>query len=107
MQEVVDHWEGGLQAMGGAIEPLISYWDLIDREWDNNVWHHRNMTDMPGILTICNGSGIAQVIQLRYKPWHTQESLGIFLAPDGTMLRKYRNCISKLRSLLIIFEPDD
>jgi hypothetical protein len=33
MQDTVDHWEGGLCATGGAIEPWKSYWYLIDWEW--------------------------------------------------------------------------
>ena len=34
MQEVVNHWEGGLKATDGALVPLKSYWYLIDFVWD-------------------------------------------------------------------------
>jgi hypothetical protein len=30
MQNVIDHWEEGLRATGGAIVPKKSYWYLID-----------------------------------------------------------------------------
>jgi hypothetical protein len=93
MQEVIDHWEGRHRAMGGAIEPLKSYWYLIDWEWDNKAWHHCNMTDMPGSLTIQNVSGDARVILPWYGAWHTQEMVGILLAPDGNnaaQIRKLR-----------------
>ena len=30
MQTVINHWEGGLQAIGGTIVPKKSYWYLID-----------------------------------------------------------------------------
>jgi hypothetical protein len=51
------------------------------------------MTDMPGSLTIQNVSGDAQVILPRYGAWHTQEMVGILLAPDGNnaaQIRKLR-----------------
>jgi hypothetical protein len=41
MQEVVDHWEEGLQATGGAIVAEKSSWYLIDFEWEGNSWHYR------------------------------------------------------------------
>jgi hypothetical protein len=38
MQTVIDHWEGGLQATGGAIVPKKSYWYLIDWIWEKQAW---------------------------------------------------------------------
>jgi hypothetical protein len=40
MQAVVDHWERGLGATGGAIVAEKSYWYLIDFEWKGNRWHY-------------------------------------------------------------------
>jgi hypothetical protein len=33
MQDVVDLWEGGIRATGGALESSKSYWYLIDFKW--------------------------------------------------------------------------
>ena len=33
MQVVVDRWEGGLRATGGALVPSKSYWYMIDFKW--------------------------------------------------------------------------
>jgi hypothetical protein len=41
MQKVVDHWEGGLRATGGAIVAERSYWYLIDFEWRGNKWKYK------------------------------------------------------------------
>ena len=38
MQEVIDHWEGGIKATGGALVPAKSYWYLIDFIWDGKDW---------------------------------------------------------------------
>ena len=38
MQTVIDHWEGGLRATGGAIVPKKSYWYLIDWIWERGKW---------------------------------------------------------------------
>jgi hypothetical protein len=37
MQEVVDTWEGGLRASGGALVPEKSYWYLIHFTFKNNA----------------------------------------------------------------------
>jgi hypothetical protein len=37
MQAVVDHWEGGVRATGGALVPAKSWWYLIDFVWENNA----------------------------------------------------------------------
>ena len=36
MQAVVDTWEGGLRASGGALVPSKSYWYLIHFKFKNN-----------------------------------------------------------------------
>ena len=45
MQEVVDHWEGGLRTTGGALRVDKSFWYLIDFVWRNNEWHYATQTD--------------------------------------------------------------
>jgi hypothetical protein len=36
MQQVVDTWEGGLRASGGALVPVKSYWFLIHFTFERN-----------------------------------------------------------------------
>ncbi len=38
MQQVVDTWEGGLRASGGALVPSKSYWFLMHFIFENNGW---------------------------------------------------------------------
>jgi len=40
MQSTVDHWEGLLQATGGALVPTKCFWYLIDLHFSNNTWKY-------------------------------------------------------------------
>jgi hypothetical protein len=61
MQSVVDTWEGGLQASGGALVPSKSYWYLIHFMFANNKWKYATIHDTPGELTIPDVSGLDRV----------------------------------------------
>ncbi len=52
MQSVVDTWEGGLRASGGALVPDKSYWYLIHFTFRNNQWSYNSIDNTPGTLTI-------------------------------------------------------
>jgi hypothetical protein len=58
MQDVVDTWEGGLRASGGALVPSKSYWYLIHFQFQNNKWRYSSISDTPGRLTIRDGTGL-------------------------------------------------
>ena len=58
MQQVVDHWEGGLRATGGALRVDKSFWCLIDFKWKNGKWQYCTLQDMPGALTARDASGV-------------------------------------------------
>lgn len=83
MQTVIDHWEGGLRATGGAIVPKKSYWYLIDWIWEKNRWRYATIEDIPGDLTIRDTCGSKRVTLKRYNPEIAKETLGVFLAMDG------------------------
>ena len=52
MQKVVDTWEGGLRASGGALVPSKSYWFLIHFIFENNEWRYAKINETPGVITI-------------------------------------------------------
>ena len=82
MQEVVDRWEGGLRATGGALVPSKSYWYLIDFKWRNGKWLYRSRQEMPGDIHI-RDSDDSQVLLTRLEPSKARETLGIMIAMDG------------------------
>jgi len=52
MQESVTHWEGLLQATGGALVLEKGFWYLINFEWKNNMWRYKGINQTPGTLSI-------------------------------------------------------
>ena len=57
MQDVVDHWEGGLRPTGGALVPEKSYWYLIDFIWKTDHWKYATIADVPGDIFIRTVNG--------------------------------------------------
>jgi hypothetical protein len=84
MQEVVDTWEGGLRASGGALVPSKSYWYLIHFQFKNNRWQYSSIQDTPGNLTIRDVSGHHRVQLDRLAVNEARETLGVFIAMDGS-----------------------
>ncbi len=84
MQSVVDTWEGGLRASGGALVPSKSYWYLIHFQFKNNKWRYASIEDTPGNLTIRDVSGLTRVQLDRLEVNVARETLGVFIAMDGT-----------------------
>ena len=52
MQDVVDHWEGGLRTTGGALRVDKSFWCLLHFIWRNNQWSYASKTDTPRELYV-------------------------------------------------------
>jgi hypothetical protein len=83
MQDVVDTWEGGLRALGGALVPSKSYWYLIHFKFLNNKWKYEIIYNTPGELTIWNVSGLDRVTLNRLEVSKACKTLGVFIAMDG------------------------
>ncbi len=83
MQKVVDTWEGGIRASGGALVPSKSYWFLIHFIFENNKWRYANIDETPGNITIRDTSGIERVPLERLEVDEARETLGVFIAMDG------------------------
>jgi hypothetical protein len=81
-QVVVDHWEGGLQATGGALVPSKSYWYLINFVWKTDHWTYTTIAEVPGDITIHTVEGDACTTLRCFKPHHAEETLGVYLAMD-------------------------
>ena len=86
-QEALDCWIGSLACTGGAINIDKSYWYLLDFKWCTDHWEYRSREDMPGILTAQDLTG--KTIPLdRLEANEGEETLGIYLAPDGNMAQQ-------------------
>ena len=83
MQEVVDTWEGGLRASGGALASTKSYWFLIHFVFENNRWRYARIDEIPGNLTIRDIPGTGRVDLNRLDVHEARETLGVFIAMNG------------------------
>ena len=83
MQSVVDTWEGGLRASGGALVPDKSYWYLIHFTFQNNRWRYTSIEDTPAKITIRDVSGLTRVELDRLEVFEARETLGVYIAMDG------------------------
>jgi hypothetical protein len=54
MQSMLDHWEGGLYATGGALVPSKSYWYRIDFRWHKTKlkWEYKTVAHLQGFLSM-------------------------------------------------------
>jgi hypothetical protein len=91
LQQAVDTWEGGLKATCGAIVPEKTFWYLIDFKWSSGFCTYKTIEDSPSSIFVNDISGQRQEIR-RCQPYDAQETLGIFLAPDGN----YRQQLNKM-----------
>jgi hypothetical protein len=83
MQEVVDTWEGGLRASGGALVPSKSYWFLIHFVFERNRWRYARIDETPGNLTIRDICGTIRFELDCLNIHEARETLGVFIAMNG------------------------
>ena len=94
MQEVVDHWEGGLRTTGGALRVDKSFWYLIHFIWENNEWKYATKDQQPGDLDVRGVSGNREHLS-RLEPSEAKETLGVFLAMDGNNKKQIKHLRDK------------
>ena len=83
MQTAISRWEGGLKATGGALVPEKSYVYPIDFNFDNTgKATYKSIQDIDTYFEVPNADG--NMIELRqFEASKANETLGVFLAPDG------------------------
>jgi exonuclease III len=100
MQNALDHWEGGLHATGGALSAAKSYWYLVDFEWRprSQTWHYASIATRPGDLHIHRvGTQPTPTILKRLEASQAEETLGLWIAPDGNQERQILALTSKIK----------
>jgi hypothetical protein len=84
MQCMLDHWEGGLRATGGALVPSKSYWYAIDFKWNprKHTWEYKRIAELPGTLTLkYHQQHILPLNRLEVN--EARQSLGLWIVMDG------------------------
>ena len=84
MQRGINSWEGGIKATGGAIRPDKSFVYPISFDWDEHgayEFHEPDPETHP--LTVRNEFNVEEDLE-QVSPSRGYETLGVFLAPDGS-----------------------
>ena len=85
MQEMIDCWEGGLKATGGAIRPDKSFAYPISFAFKpSGECYFEKVEDLEGRLSVKNHANIREDLEL-VDAHAGKETLSMFLAPDGSM----------------------
>lgn len=82
-QEVMNRWEGGLRATGGALVPSKSFWYLIDFHWLGSEWRYKTINEVPGSIQVRSTDGTSTEVLQQYEPSHSEVILGVYLSMDG------------------------
>jgi hypothetical protein len=85
MQSVMDIWEGGIRATGGALNPSKSYWYMIDFNWmpQQLRWNYKRITEVPGEIKVQNPQSKLEVLE-RLEVDDPRVTLSINISPDET-----------------------
>jgi hypothetical protein len=82
LQATVDTWEGSLKVTGGALGPEKSYWYLVSFTWNGGSWSYSPISENPATLYMNDVSEVRKAVR-RIPTQHAEETLGIWIAPDG------------------------
>jgi hypothetical protein len=107
MQAVMDTWEGGIRATGGALEPSKSHWYLIDFKWipQRLQWSYRQKHELPGTLFVRNPNGDRELLD-RVEINEGRVTLGINITPDGSQDGEAQYLMTKVRQWISRFKAN-
>ena len=99
IQAAIDMWVGGVSATGGAVRPDKSFWCLIDHIWvpAQAKWRLATSSDIPATMTIEGVLGEREQLR-RVEPSQPEETLGIFMAVNGSETGEVAKLEKKTRS---------
>ena len=104
MQATLDLRNGLVCATGGLISAEKSFWYLIGFKWKDGEWAYKTIDDSPASLTIKDDTGKRHEIK-RHEVWHAEETLGTFIAPDGSNNRAIEAIYKKITTCLLYTSP--
>jgi hypothetical protein len=96
LQIAMDTWEQGITATRRAIVPEKTFTFLIDFTWRGGIWSYRTIEESPAQFFVNDIHGTRKLVK-RYEPWEAQETLGVFLAPDGNLERQFSSMLAKVQ----------
>jgi hypothetical protein len=97
MQQALDLWEGGIRAIGGAIVPEKSYWDLIDFKWQQGNWLFMTEIEASAQLRVRDCDGNVAALG-RSSVSDARRTLGVKLGPDGNDQAQFQKLLGSAKT---------
>jgi hypothetical protein len=95
IQSAMTLWEKGLRATSGAIVPEKTYVYIMDFEWKGGSWSYRSCQNSPASFEVRDITGLSRPVK-KYEVWEAQETLGVYLAPDGNTQAQFQKMLQKV-----------
>jgi hypothetical protein len=95
LQSAMTLWEKGLKATSGTKGPEKTYVYVMDFEWKGGLWTYRSCQTSPADFVIKDINRAIQPVK-RYEVWEAQETLGVYLAPDGNTQAQFNKMYQKV-----------
>ncbi len=96
LQNAIDAWEGGLKVTGAALGPEKSYWYLVSFNWSGGKWSYAHVTNTLATLYMNDIQEVRKPIR-RIPTNKAEETLGVWIAPDGNTKVKYEKLHEKAK----------
>lgn len=97
MQQAIEAWEGGLKATGGSIVPSKSWVFPIDFTFNTKgEWRYKSTHEIDTSFTVRDDQDRVQQLR-QLEPNVGMETLGVFLAPDGTNTEAVKQLTKKTK----------
>jgi hypothetical protein len=94
LQGAMTTWEKGIRATSGAIVPEKTYVYIMDFAWKSGLWTYHSCATSPASFEVRDITGILRPVK-RYEVWEAQETLGVYLAPDGNTAAQFDKMLDK------------
>ena len=96
-QRAVRVWQQAVHDCGGAVRPEKCYWTAIDFKFQAGKWRYMKLDEFQGEIKVKNTNMIRQHVK-RYDVNKSNEGLGIYVNPDGSMSLQLKEVLGKVNA---------
>ena len=88
-------WQQAVHDSGGAVRPEKCYWTAVDFKFNGGKWRYMRKSEFQGCIRVKNTNMVYQEVK-RYDINQSNEGLGIYVNPNGTMTLQLKEVLEKV-----------